>query len=182
MSWPVQALVMSVVAGIGFAAGMKVQSWRFDAREKAELEARIQAERAEVQRVAKIAQDIGQALGREVQARVRDRQKWNQEMEVLRHANARIELAQPQPAHPDSISLADAYFSRDTVRLWNNALCIGLPDADCPWRADGASGPTGPASILAAIENHADNAEICNDLRARLRAWQDWARRVGVAR
>lgn len=171
--------VAALVFVLGLVAGLKLQAWRFDAQEKARLEQQIRDERAEVERVTKIAQDIGLALGREAQARARDRHNWNQEREALRHA--RIELAQPQGTGL-TIPLADARLSPDAVRLWNGALCLGLPAAECPGRADGAAGPAGPASFLAALENHADNAETCNGLRAQVRGWQDWARRVGVAR
>lgn len=175
----VGAIALVFVAGL--VAGLKLQAWRFDAKEKTRLEKLIRDERAESKRLAGIAHDIGLALGQEARSRIRDRQNWNREREEWRHESI-IETACPSGDGLDLVPADAVRLGPDAVRLWNDALCLGLSAAECPGRTDGAASPAGTASLDAALENHADNAEACNGLRAQVRGWQDWARRVGVAR
>ncbi|MFI0609834.1 MAG: hypothetical protein ACH37Z_18315 [Anaerolineae bacterium] len=70
--------------------------------------------------------------------------------------------------------------------LWHGALAIGLPDALRPWPPDGpgpAADPAAGATVAldTALENLADNAQACNDLRGLLLDWQAWARSLGAA-
>jgi hypothetical protein len=95
-----------------------------------------------------------------------------------------------QPAEPVALAPAAdgradrggvSRFTAEFVRLWDDALWTGLPAAE---RAGGTAAATGgpdPVEARDLLDNHTDNAAICNDLRAQIRAWQAWAIKNGLA-
>lgn len=72
-------------------------------------------------------------------------------------------------------------FTAVFIRLWDEASYAGLPASDRPGRADAGPGEADPVDARELLENHTDNAGLCNDFRAQIRAWQRWAIENGLA-
>lgn len=125
----------------------------------------------EQDRLKGIAQDIGQALGKEAQARAGERVTWERRLKDAKNRLVNCGNGLSPPA--DSVRLTGEY-----VSLWNSALYRGAkPPTDSP-RVDDAAGSAG-AAPADSLENLSENAERWAKCRATLSAWQNFARRAG---
>ena len=121
-----------------------------------------------------------------------DRRTWQQQLDAARAAGDRGGPGLgPGDAHLRDPG-RDGRDCRDRAavprRLWDDALALGLPDALRPWPPDGPAAAADPAAapveavpLDTALENLADNATACNDLRGLILDWQAWARSIGAA-
>ena len=175
-----QALAAVVIAAGGALGGWTVRGWREDA-------ARLEAERAAVENMQRIAGIYGQALDDANTARAADQQQaaddrrvWQRRLrDATRQKDKPLVVCGPgleRPRSDDSgvpVRFADAF-----VWLWDDGLAIGLPDpyrAARPDRSGAWADLAEPEDLLA---NVAENGEQCNELRSRLLAVQGWWRKV----
>lgn len=169
---------VAVAAILAFVAGWQVHAWKTDAAQLEAEQAAQETYRATVEGWASAVQKITGDRERERQLAAADRREFSRS---LTHANPLVDCPAPTAAGGQPVA-ADPRLGPEFVRLWNAALEIGLPDALRAGRADGARRPAATADPAAALANLADNAETCNDLRAKLLAWQAWARSTGAAK
>lgn len=165
--------------------------WRMRGTHEAGLQARALAEAHQtyvrtVEGWQAATQVITTAREEERRHAQADRRTWQQQLDAARAAGDRGG-AGLGPGHAD---LGAAGRDRLVVprRLWDDALALGLPDALRPWPPDGpaaaadpAAGPAETVPLDTALENLADNATACNDLRGLMLDWQAWARSIGAA-
>jgi hypothetical protein len=174
--------LVAVIAGAGVAGWMS-RGWKEDA-------GRLDAERAArtllvetVEGWAAGAQELDRLRAEAEQQAAEDRRTFNRRLKDAQRQGRRLVGCEPVP-HTGGLAGADpaVRFDPAFVGLWNDALAIGLPAPDRPGgdhRPDPAAGVVEPDQIL---ENTADNAEICNGLRERLRAAKRWAEGIGAVR
>jgi hypothetical protein len=154
---------IAIALCVGFLAGVGVGYQWLDGRIAKEQRAALKDQIKETERVTGIAQDLGQALGKEAQARADDRITWNRSLK-----NAKGKLATCEGGVPR--------LSADFVWLRNEALFRG--EAGYPGRTDGP--PSGPgASADEVLENDSENAERWKQCRNQLKAWQKLAKKSG---
>jgi len=158
---------------VGLAVGAAAGAWAgyqwLDGRIAKEEREKLRSQVAESERLASIAQDIGQALAAETRARAGERIEWQRRLK-----DARGNLV-------DCKEGGGARLSGDFVRLWDDALFRG--QAGDPGRVDGATGGSGvTVEPDEALGNLSENAERWASCRAALRQWQDLARRYGWAK
>lgn len=172
--------LVALVFLAGLLAGLKLQAWRVDARDKAAIERELSAERLEGKRLAGIAYDIGQALGHETQARAAADRRHRAEINSWRKKGVvHVACESGQPATP--VAESEVGFGSDFIGAWDRGLCLALPTAEreaC--RARGTEGAVTGAGVSPAelLANSHDNALALGACLDRHRAWQDWAARV----
>ena len=181
--WRILALIV-LLASVGLA-GWTARGWKEDAVRLESERAAQETYRKTVEGWAAAAQVITESREQERQKSAADRRAWQKEIDDAKRSGSLVVCGAGMGSH--EASGADgvaARLSGGFVRLWNDALAIGLPDTLRPWRADGAGAQADPAGVAPedALDNLAANAEQCNDLRGQVLAWQAWARKIGAAR
>lgn len=183
---PWKLLAIAFALAVAWTTG-----WRM--RGTHEAAARLAAERAAHETYVKTvegwqaaAQEITRQREEDRQHAQNDRRTWQQHLDAARRAvPGGSDLAGPGLAHQPGPGGAGCPGPAVPRRLWHGALGIGLPAALGPWQPDGAGPPPDPAadavSTDTALENLADNGQVCNDLRGLLLEWQAWARSIGAA-
>jgi len=97
-----------------------------------------------------------------------------------------LSSADPQPEASDvttRVSMDDRIFYAGFIGLYNTAITREperLPQA--ARRADGGDSTTSPVSGRDIIENLDENGKRFADCREKLKAWQNWARKLDLAR
>lgn len=183
---PVRVAVAVAVFAAAALAGWTARGWKEDA-------ARLEVERTAHENYRKITEGWASAAqvitaGREAdrQQAAEDRRKWQKEKDDAKREGSLVLCAAGLRGDAQAAAGGgDPRLSGHAVRLWNGALDVGLPAAHRAWRADGAGtwpDLPGPVTFEDALDNHAANAEQCNDLRGRLLSWQEWAMAIGAAR
>lgn len=174
---PLQArigLLVAAIIGAGIA-GWTTRGWKEDA-------ARLDAARAAHARYIQIATAYGTALteanagrAQDQQQAAADRREFNRRLtDEKRKGTQLVEcgaglVAGKLDQHSGAVRFDPAF-----VRLWDDGLAIGLPEAHRAARLDrpGAGAELlEPEDLLA---NVAENGEQCNDLRSRLLTIQRW--------
>jgi hypothetical protein len=179
---------LMVAALLGAAlGGWQVRGWKEDA-------ARLDAERVAHENYRKTTEGWAAAVQvitaeRETdrQQAAADRRAWQKELNDAKRNGTGLVVCRgggdrPQASDPGAVS---ARLTGAAVRVWNDGLDIGLPKALRAGRADEpgtAADLSGAVAIDDAFDNHAVNAEQCNDLRGKLLAWQAWARSIGAGK
>lgn len=187
LAWRILAVVFALAAA--WTTG-----WRMRGTHEAGLQARAMAEAhatyvKTVEGWQAATQVITTAREEERRHAQNDRRTWQQQLDAARAAGDR---GRPGlgPGHADlGAAGRDGGHCRDRpavdAGLWHGALAIGLPDALRPWPPAGPGASPDPAagavSLDTALENLADNATACNDLRGLMLDWQAWARSIGAA-
>lgn len=129
---PVAAALLAGVAG--FAAGKTWEANARDAAQKRAVESAVQIERAETERVATIAHEIGITLAQQYRATADARAALA--VERKRHAAPLVDFVCPdEPAGLAGASIRldrpePVRFTADFVRLFDAGICIGA--SDCP--------------------------------------------------
>lgn len=161
----------ALTAIAGAWGGHRITKGYYEAREAA----RIKAEAAEMERLNRIAYDLGQALAAETRKRHEQARAHRAEIEKWRkHGSVQVQC--PAGGGLARITPDSVRFDAGFVDLWNAGLRLGLPAAKPPGRPDGAAERADPPTATDLLANTADNAEACNGDRARLRALQAWVR------
>lgn len=183
---PWKLLAIAFALAVAWTTG-----WRMRATHEAA--ARLAAERAAHETYVKTvegwqaaAQAITTEREKERQHAQNDRRTWQQQLDAARRAvPGGSALAGPGLAHQPGPGGAGCPVPAVPRGLWHGALGIGLPAALGPWAPDGAGPPADPPAAAVpldtALENLADNGQVCNDLRGLLLDWQAWARSIGAA-
>ena len=167
-------LLAASIVGAGLA-GWTSRGWKEDA-------ARLDAERDAHARYVQIATAYGKALtdvnagrAQDQQQAATDRREFNRRLGDEKRKGTRlvgcgVDLNRGGSDNPGGAVRFDPAF----VRLWDDGLAIGLPEAyraGRPDRSGAGAELLDPESILA---NVAENGEACNDLRSRLLTIQRW--------
>jgi hypothetical protein len=180
MMIPPSLVIPLVTLAAGLGIGWQVHSWKTVA-EQAEAERQAaETYRRTVEGWSAAVQEITQDRETERRKAAADRRTFSRS---LADEKAPLLECPPQVA-AGGPPAADPRLSPAFVGLWNQSLAIGLPDALRPRRANGPgrSASAAGADPAEALANLADNAETCNDLRAKVLAWQAWARSIGAAK
>lgn len=166
----IRLALVAILFGAGAWTGYE---WRDGTAAKADLK-RAQDAKDEQERLAGIAQDIGQALAKETRGRAGDRVTWRKKLKEAEHAGS---LATAEcPAQGAAV----VRLSADFVRLYDDALLRRKTD-DRPATDDRAGGPGAAQSVdpAAVLDNADENGERWASCRSTLRAWQAYARQAG---
>jgi hypothetical protein len=167
-------LMLAAVA-MSALAGYQVRGWKEDS-------ARLDAEREAHARYIQIATAYGTALteanagrAKDQQQAASDRQEFTRRLKDesrkgtrLVGCDARLDVGRLD-RHYGTVRFDPAF-----VRLWDDGLAIGLPEAyrtSRPDRSGAGAELLDPEDLLT---NVADNGEQCNDLRSRLLTVRRW--------
>lgn len=186
--------IATLILIAGFVSGLKVQQWRFDAKERAVLEARATAAKAEQQKARDDADAVGKALIEANNRAERDRIDFQRRLRDERERRVPlIAGCDPKPIYGRTPGLGkpgiesgpgDGHpmLTGNFVRLWNDALMRGEPGGGDPDKADGPGGAAGAVDPFDALDNLGENAGRWKRCRDALTGWQDLARRRGWAK
>lgn len=182
-------LVAIVLAAAGFAAGVKVEGWRWDASVKDIADANV----AYLKRYAAHEREVDGTISARREAELTKLAKDKRALqEKLNHATDHrpqgtilTVAADPAPTggapgagEPtvQGLNLATTRLritcDRACVGLWNDALAQGLPDTYGAWRADAQAASPDSVSETDLFRNAAENFALANDLRSQLLSWQ----------
>ncbi len=186
--------LIALVLLVGFVGGLKVQEWRFDAKERAGLVKQIKQLREDVQQAKHDHDAVSATLAKaeaqnsqqrlDYERRLRDERKRGTQLVVGCESPVDTE---PKPAGngggapsgPPDAGDHRPMLTGDFVRLWNIALNTGEGAGVDPGPADGEGEATGPADPWDALDNLEENAGRWKECRDALGGWQDLARRRG---
>ncbi|MRR49376.1 MAG: hypothetical protein EG825_00435 [Rhodocyclaceae bacterium] len=174
--------LIAIVLLVGFLAGVKVQDWRFNAKEKAVLEKKIKAEREEVSRLNKLAMDIGLAMAKDTRARMDEQKKHKAEIEDWKKKGAvYVECG----SGIKTVNEAAIGFGADYISLWNGGLCLAMSgDERQACYSIGANDSSGGANTFITpsklITNIEDNAYRWGECRNKILHWQRIAKESGL--
>lgn len=190
--WVWLAVVAVYLAG--FASGVKLESLRWDASLKDIAEQSTAFIKSFYRAEQTQNASVSGALAKQRDAMAQDARNWRKKADDLKPTGL-LTCTSEQPAVPSSSAAASGGAPREDtnppgvrasvvcgpecVRLWNDALGIGLPEAYDTWRTDAAASAPGSVTGDALIENAAENFAIANQLRAQLLGWQRKACREG---
>lgn len=181
------------VATAGFTAGWKVESWRWDASEKAAAEASLKAVQAFFDREKANNQRVAAGLNADRARLEQDRTDYQEALNAARRNGPILKASCPnnppggQGAPGGSLAVAGApsggaaasdvgaagvVCDAACIRLWHDGLAQGLSGAYGGWRADAAN--SAPDSIAAddLFSNAGANFAGCNAIRSVALGWQ----------
>ncbi len=182
-------LIAIALLAVGFAGGIRVEAWRWDA-------SLVDIERGNVahlkdfmRREANINGALSDQLAAERTQSEIDRMNFDEELQHAKderpqgtiltvHADPAATGAAKGAGEPagSGLSLASARLrvtcDSACIRLWHDGLAQGLPSAYGDWRADAAAGAPDSVDETELIANAAANFRVANGLRSQLLAWQ----------
>jgi hypothetical protein len=186
--------LIALVLLTGFIAGIKVQEWRFDAKERAKLQQSIERLREDVETAKSDHEAVANVLGKkqaendrqklDYERRLRDERKRGTQLVVGCEGTVEPGASAPGGAMAGPGSQGDGDGRRPTltgdfVRLWDIALRTGEAAGNDTGTPDGAGETPGPIGAWDALDNLAENAGRWKACRDTVAGWQDLARRRG---
>jgi hypothetical protein len=106
-------------------------------------------------------------------------------MEAVAHQTTPISSTEAEMEEDETIDIAldDRIFHADFVGLYN-AAATRQPERlpETPGRPDGGSAGAGPVSGRDIIDNVDENGKRFAECREKLKAWQNWARKMDLAK
>lgn len=192
---PVVLVVLAALTIGSFTTGWKVESWRWDASLKDVAEDNLRRVQEFFDKERKNSELVAAGLNKDRADLQEDQRKFQENFDAARRNGPILKASCPNTQRP---SVAPGVGSATTVaestpgvaapasdavgagvvcdaacmRLWNDGLAQGLPDAYGGWRADAVPGPSDSVEGDALIANGAANGARCNAIRSTLIGWQ----------
>ncbi len=168
------AVLAAAIVGAGIS-GWTVRGWKEDA-------ARLDVEREAIARMQRVAAIYGQALttanGESAQQRQQaasDQQEFTRRLrDAKRQGSKLVGCGAGLERSGQGSDLGAVRFDPAFVRLWNDGLAIGLPEAYRAGRPDRSGAGADFLEPEDFLENVAENGGQCNEVRGRLLVIQRW--------
>ncbi len=182
-------LVAIGLAAAGFAAGVKVEGWRWDASVKDIADANVAYLKSYATHEREVDGAISARRGAELEKLAEDKRKLQEKLDHATDHRPQGTIltvaADPAPTggaqgagEPtvQGLNLATTRLritcDRACVGLWLDALAQGLPDTYGQWRADAQAASPDSVTEADLFRNAAENFALANDLRSQLLSWQ----------
>ncbi len=174
----IKLIAIAVCFVLAAAGGWTARGWKADSDQLDAVQEEAKRHARNTEALAEGLQQIALVRELERQQAATDRTTFQRR---LQDARKNTSLVQCQPAAVDGQPAAHdpaLRFTPGFIRLWNEALDIGLPAA---LRAGGTESADSWADLPdaeAVLANLAANAEACNELRARARICKSYIERI----